>query len=170
LSAVVCLMGLPLRNYFTNYMPVPCKHIGVHPKKPFKPIQNYIETRFREGDAVAHTIVSTKAPLSLYYWGKAPSDHYFLVLPSALDDYWKLMAHDYSQHGYEDFVDLSDSNHVKKLRGFQRIWLITSSWQRNGLLDGNSFAVKEWMDKNYDKVSEQEIAGVFINLYNARPL
>jgi hypothetical protein len=56
---------------------------------------------------------------------------------------------------------------AKKLK-FKRIWLISSSWDRDGTLDENSEAVREWMQGHYKRVFEKWMDGILIGLYEGK--
>ncbi len=48
---------------------------------------------------------------------------------------------------------------------FKRIWLISSSWAREGNLDAHTEAVRDWMQANYLLLDSIEFEGIFIDLY-----
>ena len=46
--------------------------------------------------------------------------------------------------------------------------VISGSWSRDGIMDNNSQAVNEWMEKRFKKTKELEFDGIFISLYAKR--
>jgi hypothetical protein len=53
----------------------------------------------------------------------------------------------------------------KEKYSFERMWLISSSWDRKGGLNLESRVVRDWMDSHYSKLYSKEFDGVWIDLY-----
>ena len=172
---VFVLTALSLRNYFSDFMPASYSHhIGTYTKKPFKPAVNYVKERYREGDAIVHSNPSTTVTFE-YYWNintpQYPSSSCYFFIPSESDDYWQSVVRDAA------IVKNASKRHIQFLgkvlnlrqdirQGkFRRIWLISSTWERNGNLDKNSLAVKEFLQERYIAADHKEFDGIFITLY-----
>ncbi|HCD39172.1 MAG TPA: hypothetical protein DEQ77_10765 [Candidatus Omnitrophica bacterium] len=47
----------------------------------------------------------------------------------------------------------------------ERLWVISSDWERSGNLDENSRAVKDWLDKNLRLELSEDFDGLWIFRY-----
>lgn len=49
---------------------------------------------------------------------------------------------------------------------FKRLWLIYSSWPRDGILDQHAQGVRDWMQGHYSVLDRKEFDGIFVDLYS----
>ena len=49
--------------------------------------------------------------------------------------------------------------------GYKRIWLVYSSWKRDGILEPYEKTVREWMQGHYLILDKKEFDGIFVDLY-----
>ena len=131
---------------------MPCSleyHLGTYTKEPISPIVRLIKDNFKKGDIIVHTSPNLDLPF-WFYWGDDYKFYYF-VIPGALDKMYKevILKSRWSEY---HVYDLSTNEELP----FRRVWLICSSWARDGRLYPNSIAVMEWMDKKYKRVYKKE--------------
>ncbi|MCM8793124.1 MAG: glycosyltransferase family 39 protein [Candidatus Omnitrophica bacterium] len=164
ITSIMILILLSLNNYFLNYMPSDLSHhIGLYTKKPIKPILRLIYKDWEENDVIVYTSPSIRASF-IYYLKFHPNfnnsfkEDYYCISDKE-DPYWQTLWKN------DDEV-ITIVNH--KIRTYSRIWLISSSWPRDGTLDENSIAVREWMEKNYKRVFEKWFDGILVGLYEKR--
>ncbi len=154
----------PLFNYYQRKMPAPFEyHIGVYIKKPIKPIIRYLEENWQEGDVIIHTNPQTHQ-LFDFYGGENIETHSYYFLSKAQDRYWKDKLLNYRGPNWRRIIPLGQ---VKKL-DFERIWLVSSSWARDGSLDDNSKFVRVWFQKHYKKINGKWSNGILIELYQRK--
>jgi len=165
-ASILLLSTSSLYNYFLDFMPSSYEHhVGVHIKKPIKPVVKYIRENFNKGDIIAHSSFAVYNPF-VNYWGPESINQYYFVILNAEDSYWRRLFEEGALRRKESkMIDLTKG--IKDLK-FKRIWLITSSWARDGNLDNNSSAVTEWMEKHYVKREGKEFDGIFVSLYEQR--
>ncbi|MBU4148834.1 MAG: glycosyltransferase family 39 protein [Candidatus Omnitrophica bacterium] len=54
---------------------------------------------------------------------------------------------------------------TKNSPDYQRIWLVSSSWPRDGKLENHTSLLKSRLDSFYEKVKSKEFDGIFVDLY-----
>jgi len=153
--AIVILPSLSLYNYYTNYMPLGYGEnhsAGICPKKDFKEPVNYLKKNIRTGDIIAFTHPGIEIPIKYYFNCRYPVPAYYFIFYDKEEEYYQKLT-------LVDLTQKLDQNN------FHRIWLISSSWMREGDLVNNSLAVKEFMEKHYKKLQERKFDGLFIELY-----
>jgi len=169
LGIMSIIIGFSLCNYFRNEIYTPSKHHhGVAWKRPFKRIREYLEKNFKEGDIIAHTHPGTMLPLKYYYLDKNPSIHYYFVFPLTLNSYWRNIFYDYLKHNDTTAVDLSQQSGKQYVTKFKSIWLLAASWEKDWSIYKNSREVKNWMDSNFSKITEEQIDGILITFYKSK--
>jgi len=172
-SSLLCL-----NNYFSNYMPLPLRyHVGVHVKQLVKPAADYISNQLIDGDAVSFSDPST---LSVLYYmpnlkEKNNTKVIIFIIKSKLEKYWKKLG---MRIGYGRFVRIYSSsskvvaldrrNAFKEMKEYnlKRIWLISSSWEKDGNLTLHSEAVRKWLRDRYKLLDTKVFNGIFIDLYS----
>jgi len=169
-----------LHNYFNYqiYLPQPY-HMGLHSKKPVKPAADYINARFREGDLVAYSDLSISGIFFYMPYISSEQKAYFFVeskFKNARFFYNMLKKSIRSQleRGEKpNIVNLGEKSITPGVKGiegldFKRVWLISSSWGKDGKLDGHVKAVREFMCAHYMLLETKEFDGIFIDLYCPR--
>ncbi|MBU0547300.1 MAG: glycosyltransferase family 39 protein [Candidatus Omnitrophica bacterium] len=167
-----------LNNYFSNYMPLSLRyHVGVHVKQPVKPAADYVNNQLINGDAVSFSDQSTLSVL--YYMPKILDEKnkitvIIFIIQSKLEEYWKKlgMGVGYGRYTWvysssRKLVVLDQRNAFKKIKksNFKRIWLISSSWEKDGSLTLHSEAVRKWLRGRYQLLDTKVFNGIFIDLY-----
>jgi hypothetical protein len=164
LIPIFILISLSLNNYFINYMPSDLSHHqGTYIKKPVRPLVEFLMDNYQETDLVAPTHPSAFCLVegySEFFYHFKFKNIYYLILPENQDSYWRHVIMNLSTSKY--YIDMEKEGHRLK---FNRVWLISSSWPRDGTLDENSVAVREWMEKNYKRTSERWFDGILVGLY-----
>jgi len=167
-----------LHNYFSYRLPLSQHHYAGSPvKKPVKPAADYINKRFIKGDAIGY---SEPTDLSLFYYlnlqkiASEKIDIFVFVIRSKLDKYWRGCGEKYGYGRYLDMplpsrrvIILNEERSSKSLEqyNFRRLWLISSSWARNGILNLHAQSVRDWMRIHYSLLESREFDGIFIDLY-----
>lgn len=166
-----------LHNYFTYHMPLPLPHhMGVHSKKPIKPAADYINSRFKEGDLVALSDISITQ--IVFYIPNIPKKQiaYFFIESKFknvrfLYNGLKKSLESQLKRGLKpNIVNLGEKSITPGVKDigqldFDRIWLISSSWLRDGKLDAHVEAVRQFMRNHYSLFDSKEFDGIFIDLY-----
>lgn len=164
---IMLLIFLSLNNYYRNYMPADLSHHkGTYVKKPVKPVVEFLISNSQEEDLFVFThpltFVLVEGYAQFFYNFKFRNLYYF-IFPQKQDAYWKHIIMDLSTVKY--YLNLETEHAQLK---FNRIWLISSSWPRDGTLDENSIAVREWLEKNYKRVFEKWFDGILVGLYEKK--
>ena len=176
---------LCLHNYFSYRIPLSQRHhVGVYVKKPVKPAADYIDKRFAKGDIIGFSEPSSFA-LSYYIReliNREKIEVFSFVIKSKLGPYWRGIGERerygiYFKGGmpFRDrqisVVILDEKVSSKKFEGynFKRLWLISSSWARDGILDLHAQSVREWMRIHYSILESREFDGIFVDLYCSNP-
>jgi mannosyltransferase len=153
------LSSISLHRYFNSEISPPYHHEGVHLKKPLRPAAQYLKDNIMPGDIVAHTNPSTQA-LGYYYSNRGITD-YLIFKPNSLDHYF-MNSIQKDKAGAWHIIDLSCGIEQYNL---SRIWLVTSSWERDGRIDENSIAVKNYLERHYTKIKSEYFDGIYLELY-----
>jgi len=164
-----------LNNYFSYRMPLPeYHHVGAHVKKPVKPAADYITNRFKEGDIMGYSDPSS-INLFYYLWEEIPEERLDIsafIIKSKLGLYWSSCNGRYflksTKLRHVVLLDQEESCKRFQERSFKRLWLISSSWSRDGVLDMHSQAVREWLRAHYLTLDSREFDGIFVDLYGKR--
>lgn len=170
LMAIICLY-----NYFSYRMPLPARyHQGVYPKKPIKPAADYISKEFLNGDIIGYS-GPTGTYLFYYMWDRIIKEKisvFSFVIKSRLELYWRKRNGIYFARDLitKRLIRLEEEESCKYLEGynFKRLWLISSSWARDGILDYHTLGVREWMQNHYSVLDRKEFDGIFIDLYGKK--
>lgn len=175
-------------NYFSYYMPAGLSHhTGVNVKRPVKPAADYINERFIEGDVVGFSGPSSVA-LSYYLRElilKKKIEVFSFVIKAGLEGFWKRLGEEkrYGIYFSEGRVGIPFRNNRgisvvildeeisrKKFEknNFKRLWLISSSWARDGILGPHEYTIGQWMRIYYSILDSKEFDGIFIGLYTKK--
>jgi 4-amino-4-deoxy-L-arabinose transferase-like glycosyltransferase len=142
-------------RYFCNYIYPPKEYrLGVHPKKPVRPVVNFLDNNVKDGDLVAFTNKSVMPGIDFYSKRRFPQ--YYLFSPQVLD--WGRKSPP------EETRYCVPINKISGLR-FKRIWVISMNWERNGGLNKNSIMIKHWLDINLKLLLSQELDGLWVYCY-----
>ena len=168
-----------LHNYFSYRMPLPYSHhIGVHVKKPVKPAADYINSGFKDGDLVAYSDfsiiqvffylpnISSKQIAYFFIESKIRNSEYSYDYLKAIQKYQLQTARDSKTIDLEGEPGIPGVKSLKDL-DFKRVWLISSSWARDGKLEPHIEAVREFMQKNYKLLETKEFDGIFVDLFGS---
>ncbi|HIE43534.1 MAG TPA: glycosyltransferase family 39 protein [Candidatus Omnitrophica bacterium] len=151
---------------YSNLMPSSYTyHIGIYPKKSFRKVVEYISKNSHSWDIIAHSNPSTTLPLQ-YYSKEKGLAHYYFILPSYHDPFWRRNIMEIGVPGFAQCIDLSTKVNLNHLEDdVKRVWLVSSSWARNWELGEHSQRVKEWMDTHAQRILEQWMEGILLTLY-----
>jgi len=168
---LVILIGILLianYSYFKDWMGMPLiHHVGVHIKKPIKPIVKFLEDNMEPQDIIAFTSRSILCPF--YFYSTKKYFFYYFFDPACPSDFLQRplvesYPSDFSQTALVDSGFVIPLQKVNSLQA-KRIWVISSDWARSGKLDGNSQSVKNWLDKQLKLEFSKELEGVWIFRY-----
>ena len=164
---LLSLNSFSLVNFYLNRMPL--KHMSVHLKKPFKDIANFIKLNSDSNDIMIHANLPTLMPLSFFYLHSYGIKHYYSFSFPKEKSYW---VNIFKKTKYDSVINFFELGEIEK-RGIKqiigdcnRIWLICSSWERDGTIDENSKSLKRWMDGRYRLLKSQEFSGIFLYIYS----
>ena len=152
------LICTSLYGYYKNWMFTDTfHHTGVHLKKPIKPVAEFIEDNLEEGDLVVFTNQSVMPSFSFYSAEKI--DYNFLFVHG--DAYYPFSGKEIHKDRFRISV-----NSLEGL-GFDRLWVISCNWPRDGNLDKNSKSVIEWLDSRFEQDLVREFDGLWVRRYAA---
>lgn len=167
-----------LYNYFSYQMPLPqSHHIGVHAKKPVKPAADYINRGSEEGDLVALSDWSINQIFFYLQNNPKKKQMVFCFVESKFrnERYWynriKEALELALQKGISsNIIDLEEKSSILEVKSlkqldFKRVWLISSSWARDGKLEPHVEAVREFMLSHYALLETKEFDGIFVELF-----
>ena len=146
--------------YFCDYIyPSGEYRLGVHPKKPVRPVADFLDSNVKDGDLVAFANRSLMPGINFYSKRKFPQ--FYLFAPQVLS--WDMR---------NPQVETPYRVPINKISGiqFKRIWVICMNWERNGKLNKNSNAVKQWLDINLKPLLSRELDGLWIYCYEKTTL
>lgn len=157
LLLVILITVLLIANYgyFKDWMVMPLiHHVGVHIKKPVKPIVKFLEDNMEPQDIIAFTSRSISGRFDFYSQKIYPV--YYFFDPAFLSDTLR-------RHRVESKFTIP----LQKVNSLQaeRIWVISTDWAGSGKLDENSQSVKNWLDKQFKLDFSKELEGVWIFRY-----
>ena len=156
--ALFFLICVSLYGYYKNWMPAATfHHRGVHLKKPIKPVVKFIEDNLEEGDKIVFTNQSVMPSFRFYSSRKIFFN--FLFIPG------KAHAAFSGKQIREDGFSIPVNN--LNSFGFDRLWVISCNWSRDGNLDENSESVIEWLDNHLKLEFVKEFDGLWIFRYTA---
>ncbi len=166
ITLLLLLFITSLTNHYRNLMPSSFSyHIGVYPKKNFKPIISYIKSKSEHGEIIAHTNAGTATPFIFY--SRKLSLHlpqFYFILPEYQDPYWRRNLIEIEYPPNFTFPIPRVIPLYKKLP-FKKVWLILSDWARDWNIDYHSEKVRDWMLKEYRVKEEKWMEGVLIILF-----
>lgn len=158
---ILGLLFYGLFSFYSDWMSTGLTHhVGVHLKKPIKPVIKFMKNNLRPEDKIAFTNISIVP--SYFFYSKEElvsftKRHFFLFIPGIKDDYFQFSG--IPRHNY--FIPIQKLNEIE----FERLWVIYSSWARNGNLDKNSLRVKEHLSKILTLSLIKEFDGIEIFRY-----
>jgi len=182
------LISLSLHNYFSYQMSLPeFYHKGAHLKKPVKPAADYINHNFKFQDAI---FLSNINIINIIYYFFDKNWPFFIIVSK--DEAFGGESYIYrpllkfkgiSSISREDspiyavvlkknnsvFSKIPAVSSVVNACKFRRIWLISSSWERDGRIYAQSLRTIEWFNAHYTVSGAQEIDGIYIILYLIKP-
>lgn len=179
ISAMICSMI----NYYQDIMPLSNRqrHIaGVYLKNNFTKIVTYVEKKYQSDDVLAITSPGILTPIYFYVLGKKEIYYFF----AQDDDYWtrgmsaykpkhslgiKFLCGD-AEWGKLLFMDSPVNEELALDFLPKRIWLLQSSWSRDGTLDSNSIKIEAILRKRYFPSQQKWIEGVLVSLYTKNSL
>jgi hypothetical protein len=151
-------ISVSLSNYYKGILPTTfLHHLGVHPKRPFRPAVKFLKGNFKKGDVILYTNMGIRSPFNYYLKKWFPN--YFVIRSTGKDPYWERTAKYFSS------INLDKKTDIERLKEYKRIWLLSSSWARDWTLDENSVAVRKWMLNHYKLKLSKWIYGILIELY-----
>ncbi len=167
ISSLIILEISSLINHYQNLMPSPISyHVGVYPKREFRPLLKFIRERAEEGDIIAHTNPGTATPFLFYSRRlKVSLSQYYFILPYYQDPYWRrnLLEWKFPPWLTIPLPPVMDISRNKP--DYPRIWLISSDWARDWRLDKHSLQVWNEMKKNMKLVEDKWMEGVRVTLF-----
>lgn len=164
---LIILMASSLFNYFNDYMPNEMTQLwGCYIKKPFKPLINLIRNNMEKGDIVAHSHPSTLFPF-LYYFRDTPTEQMFLTIYNNQDPYSKKRYYPGSVSKRKKFpYKIKELGTKRKFYPGKRLWLISSSWKRDGSIDYHSESVLQIASQRFRKIIEFHDRGILLSLFS----
>jgi len=167
------LLVVSIYGFFNNFMPTEhLHHVGAYIKKPIKPVVEFIKRNSGPNDIVAFTNQSIALPFIWYSEGK---DAYFLgpmikrnivVKPYGKYRFFfvpesKTASYNRKMAGSDFYIPLHKVDKIK----FEKLWVLSCNWQRDGNLDGNSLRVIKFLGENFHMDLRKEFDGLWLYRY-----
>ncbi len=172
LCAFLILLAGDMR-YFSGSMYEPGDprhHVGVLPKKPFRPLADFLNANVKDEDCV---LTATWVPFhSVPYYlkrdigqGNRGRFFFFVYDPTSLDSN-SLRP---NQKIYKRHFALPQEDMLKRLEKIKgRIFLLGACWLRNGNLDENSAKVKSFFDRHFGPAKQLDFDGIEVFIYDRK--
>jgi len=173
------LLIVGVYGFYKDWMPTEYfHHVGVHLKKPVKPVAEFIMNNSGPNDIIAFTNDSIVFPF-LWYSEKnnfllfLTNPHYYMKKKSAYRNPFsrkycfifgpKYLTYEFGQPRKENkyYIPLHKVNSFE----FENLWLLSCNWPRDGNLDENSIVVRKWLDKNFKREMTREFEGLWMFKY-----
>lgn len=182
------LVLVGITGYYNDWLKHPYWNGGIYIKRPVRPLVEFVEREFKPGDIVGFTNILLMPPFSFYGRDRAAPPYAFftfvkenahspLSIKTELFSFYKQGG----RHPLYYFFDqeISDSNLKRPeiiddfrvpvyrigLLGAERIWIISSAWERDGSLDENSSLVNQWLANHFNLELHTKLEGVHIFRY-----
>jgi hypothetical protein len=187
---LICLAGLTFRGlirYYKMILPAPVEyHMGVHEKKQIKPVLKIIKKEAQPNDVLVYSDRSIGILID-YYTEQIDvcglnMPKIFLRIPEKETGYCQSI---YSKVSRISWLPLRDFKYpMSNLRAkgnivriFSsvsyapgiRMWLLSTSWLRNGSIEPHAQAVRNKAMQNYKHLKSIECEGVYIDLFLLGP-
>jgi len=185
--AVCASLVVGVVSYYCDWLSIPYWNGGIYIKRPVKPAVSFLKKNFSTGDSIAFTNNAAMLPFSFY--AREPSSPYSFYRVSFKGASKTLSFMDQNFYSYiqgretplyylfdpavlnrsigrgvEPYQCNIRIQDVASLKA-KRIWVICSTWERDGRLDENSESVKKWMDKTYRLQMSRTIDGIVFLCY-----
>jgi hypothetical protein len=168
---VLGIMGLSLPYYYKGIMPASERfNVGVQPKANIKKAASYIKSQSQPGDIIAHSNPHTLFPFIYALQAEKNILQMYLQIPEKQQDkYWKkvyALDEKPARPPAKIFTYL-----VKRLGSLpvlyprRRMWLISSDWRIDGLIDNHALAVRQQAMLRFKKVQTAYINNMHIDLF-----
>ena len=169
--SIFLLLVIGVSGFVKDWLPSDFfHHVGVPPKKPIKPIVEFINKSSGPDDIIAFTHDSVMLPFIWYDRGKDVfyASRHGRDIIQFLDRYRFLywpgsVTPSYKRPRKESKFNLVFYK-IKELE-FGKLWVLACDWSRDGNLDENSLLIREWLNKNFNLELEKEFDGVWVYKY-----
>jgi hypothetical protein len=173
---LIVLMSFSLFNYYQGKIVAPLRfHHGVPAKKSFGKAIGIIKDNILPGDLIAHSDVST-IPSFLYYFKESPLNQIYLTIPEKQkDEYWR------RKYSFDKIIEINKGYLNEGKYGYScylfakkekyynfRMWLISSNWLRNGILEEHAMAVRKRALRRFKRIRSFYCDGIYVDLYDLR--
>ncbi len=191
IALIVFLLSMSVVNYYRNYMlSFDMKRAnyygGVHPKKNYSLMLNELRNNFKTNDIVAVTDIQASVIVSYYlkYYEDSAllGPIYFLFYPDYILNFTKLgmgfheakkddFSKEYKDNGlYCRYYSRPEGSVLIERarldeREFERLWLISSSWWKQGPGSINSAKVEKYISEKYKRSVEKSQDGISVMLF-----
>ncbi|MBU1864154.1 MAG: glycosyltransferase family 39 protein [Candidatus Omnitrophica bacterium] len=153
---LISLLIIGIYRYFNDIICQPLEHrYGTYIKRPIRPLVSYLNERMQPTDILAFTNDSAM-PSVLYYMKGKEIPYYYFFNPQ--------YVYTHSQRPFQEndlVVPIAKINSLS----FERLWVISSNYERNGLMDNNCWSVKIFLAKQYNLTFYREFDGVWLFRY-----
>jgi hypothetical protein len=169
-------MSFSLFNYYQGKIVAPLRfHHGVPAKKSFGKAIGIIKDNILPGDLIAHSDVST-IPSFLYYFKESPLNQIYLTIPEKQkDEYWR------RKYSFDKIIEINKGYLNEGKYGYScylfakkekyynfRMWLISSNWLRNGILEEHAMVVRKRALRRFKRIRSFYCDGIYVDLYDLR--
>lgn len=184
---VFLYLGISLINYYNGYMlsfPGERKYFypGIHMKKNYSDVISYVNKSLEKGDAIITTDIQSYVIFASFLKGytirKRGIEIGYFFYPYAAEyclgtkalvkflDMDNLSYETGKLHGWWLKDGLKMPSEIR-LDGtpFKRIWLVSSAWHINGVLQRNSRSIREYMSGKYERLYSMEKDGIYLELF-----
>jgi hypothetical protein len=161
-------------RYYSNQMFKPGEkkyHMGVHIKKPIKPLAHFLKDNFKKGDLVIFGNVLPFPPTIyyLYQYYNLPREDilpYCFLESDFIDNTW-MRSLRYIDINHQLSIAKTDLLNMANNSG-ARIFFIGSSWERDGLLDHNSENIRKYLSENLRLTQGLDFDGIKLFIFKTK--
>ena len=179
---IILILGTslwPIVRYYkgTFYSPSATKyHVGVLPKKPFKPLAGYISRQIKKGRVVIVTNMCAMPPL-LYYLITKYKLKKNNILGKIMFAFDPESINDFTQRKYRETplktnaiktVNMYKLKNTLSKMNEKYCVLVACDWQRTGILKNNSKRIANYFANNALLLSRKEFSGIKVYEYKIR--
>lgn len=170
-SVIVAFVGVfagGLLHYQEDIVSAEHMRPGAYIKKDVRSFVQFFLHRREHGDGVGYANHGFARTVRYYLEqlaGDYPSIPQFHFYKHREDSYFEEKIKIMQRFDIERVRHVNIEQDTIRDYSLERIWLFSTSWERDGRLAGNDLAVKRWFDGHFIKLREWYMDGVWIGLY-----
>jgi len=173
-SFFIMIFFLGISNNLIMHIQTPIRyHRGVLPKKQMQPVAQILKKHSTPHDIIIHTSQVTVTPLMFFTMQK---NHGVMIFTmhhtdasekTGLTPSTKSAKHTF-RYGIESISSKEELQSILAASDFENVWLISSSWWRNGKLEHHEKMARNTFMELYERTYQDYYDGVYIDRFEIR--